>query len=216
MFTKPCLYQSFRENATSQKVNKRVLVPSPYFERTNNEKTSISEASSQHILYPSSFARSLRNNACKSPIEPTVINLNYELPELGKDPNSRFPTKKRMKKQQWGSSGCNKKSGFLWKEHRTRRLPCANRTWHTRPLFTEGSMQRFAAIDERKRLLSRKSNKKCKQERNERERKSYSMMKRNNCTICASQNPPMFSHNYYKLVRFCACKILKLNFEKLM
>ncbi|CAB3985691.1 Hypothetical predicted protein [Paramuricea clavata] len=98
-----------RENATSQKTNKRVLVPSPYFDRTNNEKTSISEASSQHILYPSSFARSFRNNACKRPIEPTVINLNYKLPELGKDRNSKFPAKNRMKKQRWGSSGCNKK-----------------------------------------------------------------------------------------------------------
>ena len=98
---------SFRENTTSQKMKKRVLVPSPYFNRRNNEKsTSLSEASSQHILYSSSFSQNFRNNTHKCPIEPTVINLNDKLPELGKDRNlsSRFPAQNRTKTQRGSSS----------------------------------------------------------------------------------------------------------------
>jgi hypothetical protein len=95
----------FREDKTAQKiVNRHVLVPSPYFNRKNNEKTASlsSEASSQHILYSSSFSKHYTH---KSPIEPTVINLNDKLPELGKDRslNSRFPATNRTVKQR-GSS----------------------------------------------------------------------------------------------------------------
>ncbi|XP_028393118.1 uncharacterized protein LOC114517547 [Dendronephthya gigantea] len=69
--------------ALDTKTNKHVLLPSPYFNRKNEENTtSLSKESSQHI-YSSSYGKnSGAKHASKCSIEPTVINLNYKLPEL--------------------------------------------------------------------------------------------------------------------------------------
>ena len=72
---------------------KRVLVPSPYFHRKDNDGSSTREASSRHIMYPSCYEK--RNYVCRSPIEPTVINLNAKLPKLGNEKYlNSLPSKK--------------------------------------------------------------------------------------------------------------------------
>ena len=111
------------------RTNKHVLLPSPYFNCKNEDsKTGLTKESTQRI-YSSSYGKnSSAKYVSKCPIEPTVINLNYKLPELGR---RGFSAKNAVR----NSADSSKKNSDT---HRTPVLQKRNKTSKDLKLWTRG------------------------------------------------------------------------------